>query len=201
MPEQVSLANYWPVVALVLKRYEPAAVAGLAAIRLHLEDFSPREELPAYQRANHSEYALILHPGFRLRLRPRTLDEANVVTVTAPGNVLIPVQSAADILTTLDEGEVTAGLEPISAWLRHLVVRTPDLEAAVEKNPRPVIMKRLANLSSELHNEPLARQLGATRAPDLTSRDYPLAHRRGCAYRDSTRLLQGRAARHRFSLA
>lgn len=155
----VFLANYWPVVALVLKRYEPSAVAGVAAIRLHLEDFSPREELPAYQRANQSEYPLILYPGFRLRLRPRTLDAADVVMVTAPGNVLIPVQSAADVLTTLDEGEVTAGLEPISAWLRHLVVRTPDLEAAVERNPRPVILRRLSDLSAELHNDPLARQL------------------------------------------
>ncbi len=155
----IFLANYWPVVSLALKRYEPTAVAGLAAIRLHLEDFSPPEECPAYQGANQSEYALTLHPGFRLRLRPRTLHPAGIITTSAPGNVLIPLQSAADILTTLDESEVTVGLEPISAWLRHLIVRTPDLEAAVEKNPRPVILKRLADLSAELRNEPLARQL------------------------------------------
>jgi hypothetical protein len=62
-------------------------------------------------------------------------------------------------LTTLAESEVAAGLEPVSAWIRHLVVRTPDIEVAVEKNPRPVILTRLANLAAELHNEPLARQL------------------------------------------
>lgn len=39
----VFLAYYWPVVALALARYEPAAVAGVAAIRLHLEDFSPTD--------------------------------------------------------------------------------------------------------------------------------------------------------------
>lgn len=155
----VFLANYWPVVALVLKRYEPAAVAGVAAIRVHLEDFSPPEDLPAYQAANQSEYKLALYPGFRLRLRPRKLTANNVVTVTVPGRVELPVQSPVDILTTLDEGDVIAGIEPLSAWLRHLAVRTPDLEARVEKNPRPVILQRLADLAAELRNESLARQL------------------------------------------
>src|SRR6266853_287408 len=106
----VFLANYWTVVALVLKRYAPAAVAGVAAIRLHLEDFSPPEELPAYQGANQSEYALTLYPGFRLRLRPRALAAENVVTVTAPGNAPIPAQTPIDILTTLDETEVVRGI-------------------------------------------------------------------------------------------
>jgi hypothetical protein len=158
-PRAAFLANYWPVVSLALQRYEPAAAAGIPAVRLHLEDFSAPEELPIYQGANQSEYKLTLHPGFRLRLRPRALQAENRVIVAAPGNASIPVQIPADILTTLDEGEVTAGLEPLSAWLRHLVVRTPDLESAVERNSRPVILKRLADLAAELHNDPLARQL------------------------------------------
>jgi hypothetical protein len=41
--------NPWSVVALVLERYTPAMVAGLSAIKLLLEDFSPPEELRAYQ--------------------------------------------------------------------------------------------------------------------------------------------------------
>lgn len=153
------LANYWPVVAMVLKRYELAAVAGIAAIRLHLEDFSPPEDLAAYQAANQSEYKLTLYPGFHLRLRPRKLTVSDVVTIAVPGRVELPVQSPVDILTTLGEGEVTAGIEPLSAWLRHLIVRTPDLEARVESGPRPVILQRLADLAAELRNEPLARQL------------------------------------------
>ena len=157
--QAVFLANYWPVVALVLKRYEPVAITGVAAIRLHLEDFSSPEELPAYHGANRSEYGLTLYPGFRLRLRPRALPAAGILTITAPGEVPIPVQAPADLLTTLAESEITAGIEPVSAWLRHLVVRTPDLQAAVERNPRPVILKRIADLAAELHNESLARQL------------------------------------------
>lgn len=81
------LANYWPVVALVLKRYQPAAVAGVAAIRVHLEDFSPPEDLASYQGANQSEYKLTLYPGFRLRLRPRPLTADDIMTVTAPGSL------------------------------------------------------------------------------------------------------------------
>lgn len=155
----VFLANYWPVVALVLKRYEVAAVAGVAAIRVHLEDFSPPEDLPAYQAANQSEYKLPLYPGFRLRLRPRKLTTEDIVTVRVSSHMDLPIQSPAGILTTLDVGEVSAGIEPLSAWLRHLVVRTQDLEARVEENPRPVILQRLADLAAKLHNDPLARQL------------------------------------------
>ncbi len=155
----VFLANYWPVVALVLNRYEPAAVAGVAAIRVYLEDLSPPEDLPAYQAANQSEYKLTLYPGFRLRLRPRKLAADDIPSVKVSPHAELPVQAPVDILTTLDEGEVTAGIEPLSAWLRHLVVRTPDLEDRVEQNPRPVILQRLADLATELGNEPLARQL------------------------------------------
>lgn len=155
----VFLANYWAVVALVLKRYELAAVSGVAAIRVHLEDFSPPEDLPAYQAANQSEYKLTLYPGFRLRLRPRNLTADDILTVAVAGDMELPVQSPAAILTTLDEGEVSAGIEPLSAWLRHLVVRTPELEARVEQSPRPVILQRLADLAAKLHNDSLARQL------------------------------------------
>ena len=157
-PRAVFLSNYWPVVAIVLERYQPAAIAGLAAICLHLEDFSLPEDLPVYHGASRSEYPLTLYPGFRLRLRPRAVASKNGI-VTAPGNTPIPVQSPADLLTTLDEGEVSGGIETVSAWLRHLVIRTPDLEMAVDANPRPVILKRLAGIAAQLHNEPLARQL------------------------------------------
>jgi hypothetical protein len=47
----VFIAIYRPVVALVLGRYEPAAIAGLGAIKLHLEDFSPPEEFKEISRA------------------------------------------------------------------------------------------------------------------------------------------------------
>lgn len=157
----VFLANYWAVVALVLERYAPAAICGVAAIRLRLEDFSPPEELPARHGANRSEYALTLEPGFILRLRPRSLAKARLSTVDAPGGARVPVLTEAAILGTLDEREISAGIEPASAWLRHLVVRTPELTAAVHENPRPVVLQRLADMATALGNAPLGRQLDA----------------------------------------
>jgi Fic family protein len=157
----VFIANYWPVVALVLGRYEPAAIAGLGAVKLHLEDFSPPEELLAYQSANQSEYALPLEPGFVMRLRPRAVPTVRMNLVDAPGSVKIPVLSTADIVSTLDEREINAGIEPVSAWLRHLVIRTPDLESAATEKPRPATLQRLADMAGALNNDPLARQLDA----------------------------------------
>jgi Fic family protein len=71
------------------------------------------------------------------------------------------VLSPTGILTTLEEPDITAGVESVSAWLRHLVVRTPDLNDAIEDNPRPVILQRLADMAAELNNAGLARQLAA----------------------------------------
>ena len=157
----VFLANYWPVVALVLGRYAPAAIAGVGAIKLHLEDFSPPEELLAYQSANQSEYALPLEPGFVLRLRPRTVPAGRLSLIDAPGGAKIPILSAADLLATLDEQQLTASIESVSAWLRHLVILTPELETASTENPRAATLQRLADMASALNDDPLARQLDA----------------------------------------
>jgi len=157
----IFIPNYWPVVALVLERYTPAMVAGLSAVKLLLEDFSPPEELRAYQGINQSEYALSLDPGFILRLRPQAVTAERLKFVDVPGGVKIPVQSSVDILTTLDETEIMAGVESVSAWLRHLIVRVPELEDSVDKNPRPVILQRLADIAGSLGNQSLGRQLDA----------------------------------------
>src|SRR5260370_30892658 len=161
----VFIANYWAVVALVLGRYEPAAIVGLGAIKLHLEDFSPPEELLAHQSANQSEYALPLEPGFIMRLRPRAVPAGRLHFVDAPGGVKIPVLSAADIVSTLDEREINAGIEPVSAWLRHLVIRTPDLERASTDNPRAATLQRLADMADAPNKYPYPREHAPPAAP------------------------------------
>lgn len=189
----VFIANYWPVAALVLGRYEPAAVAGLSAIKLHLEDFSPPEELLAHQSANQSEYAHPLEPGFIMRLRPRAVPAVRLNFADAPGGVKIPVLSTADIVSTLDEREINAGIEPISAWLRHLVIRTPDLESASTEKPRAATLQRLADMAGALHNDPLARQLDAA-ARRISARISPPS-RTGVGTRIQVPLLLQRAPR------
>ncbi len=157
----VLIANYWPVLALVLQRYEPAALRGVSAIKLHLGDFSPPEEIRAYQGANQSEYTLPLEPGFTLRLRPREIVTESLQRIEAPGKAQIPVLTATGILTTLDKREIAADIETVSIWLKHLVVRTPELERAWSENRRPVILHRLADMAGALRNVSLARQLEA----------------------------------------
>jgi hypothetical protein len=77
----------------------------------------------------------------------------------APGGARIPVLSAADILTNLEERESNAGIESVSAWLRHLVIRTPDLDSAVAENPKAAPLQRLADMANTLNNVTLTRQL------------------------------------------
>jgi hypothetical protein len=79
--------------------------------------------------------------------------------VDAPGGARIPVLSAADILTTLDEREINAGSESVSAWLRHLVIRTPDLDSAAAEKPKAATLQRLADMTGALNNVTLAQQL------------------------------------------
>ncbi len=168
----VFLANYWPVIANVLGRYSPSLVVGLEAVRLHLGDFSPPEILPVHHGANSSEYLLDLEPGFSLRLRPHDLTGVETWEVRAPGAANIGVLSAPDLLLTLDEPEVAAGIEPVTAWLRHLVVRRIDLDRAVERWPRPQVLQRLADVSAAIGNKALARQLDAA-ARRLSARVAP----------------------------
>lgn len=165
----VFLTNYWPVVAMVLTRYAPAGIAGIGAVRLQLENFSPPEEALAYHSANRSEYSLPLEAEFILRLKPRErIESSNLAVVDAPG-ARVPALGAAEILTTLTERDLATGVESVSAWLRHLVIRTPELDAAVNPSTRAVTLQRLADLAGELKNEPLARQLDRT-ANRLASR-------------------------------
>ena len=157
----IFVANYWPVVARVLARYIPAAVTGFDAVRLHLEDFSLPTVLAVQHAANQSEYALSLAAEFQLRLRPGHTPHERIVYLDVPGSDRVPVLAPAALLLTLDEPEVTRGIEAVTAWLRHLVVRQPELDAALEDQPRPVVLQRLADIAGAAGNPGLARQLDA----------------------------------------
>lgn len=156
------LSNYWPVVGLVLDHYAPAAIVGLDAVRLHLGDFVPPHLLRANHAANRSDLVLKLDAEFQLRMRPRAVPASRIQQISAPGETKLPTLAPADLLLTLDEVELAAGIEPISAWLRHLSLRDADLRQAVEDNPRPVVLQRLADLAGALGNAPLARLLDAS---------------------------------------
>ena len=156
----IFLRNYWLIVAEVLRGWEPAAVVGIPAVHLHLGETAPPVVLRAIQGANTSRYAIELYDEFRLQLRPGPIIETQIVQVSAQ-DAQVSVLSPASLLTTLDLPELEQGIEPVSAWLRHLVLRTPDLQAAVTARPRPLVLARIGELAKELGNTGLAKQLDA----------------------------------------
>jgi len=116
--------------------------------------------LRAIQGANGSRYAIELFDEFRLHLRPGSIIEAQVVAVDAQSTAII-VLTPTNLLTTLDLPELELGIEPVSAWLRHLVLRTPDLDTTVTARPRPLVLARIGELATNLGNVALAKQLDA----------------------------------------
>jgi Fic family protein len=155
------LSNYWPVVALVLAHYAPAVIVGLDAVRVHLGDFAPPRVIAVRHAASASAYLLTLDAEFQLRLRPGSVAASRVAHLDGPNGSTLPVLAPPDLLLTLSETELAGGIEPISAWLRHLALREADLREAAEESPRPVVLQRLADLAGGLGNRPLQRQLDA----------------------------------------
>ena len=154
----IFLRNYWFVVAEVLRGWAPAAVVGIPAVQLHLGESAPPALLPVIHGANTSRYAIELYDEFRLQLRPGSIAEGQITQVPAQG-AAVNVLSPANLLATLDLPELELGIEPASAWLRHLVLRTPDLEAAVTARPRTLVFSRVSELARELGNTGLAKQI------------------------------------------
>ncbi|MGI8507848.1 MAG: Fic family protein [Gemmatimonadaceae bacterium] len=155
---EVFLRNYWAVIDIVLRGWAPAAIADISAVRLHLGEAVPPRALPAIQGANQSRYELELFDEFTLQLRPGTLSEERIIRLPAT-HAEVNVLGAADLLTTLDLPELERDLEAVSAWLRHLVIAQPSLDAAVTHRPRPLVLARLGALARELGNRALAEQL------------------------------------------
>lgn len=157
-PRGVFLRNYWAVVAQVMASYPPSQVAGATAVGLHLGELTPPTLLTVEHAANQSRYLLPLFAEFALQLHPTPVNVAHQMSRPAQ-EATITVLRPAHLLTTLDLTELDAAIEPIGAWMRHLVVRTPELEEAVEARPRPLVLTRLRDLAITLRNTPLATQL------------------------------------------
>ncbi len=166
----IFLLNYWAVVDEVMKGWTPAAILGIPAVHLHLDELAPPTVLPVLHAANRSRYAIELFDEFVLTLRPGTVAADHIVQLQAQ-DASVNALREAHVLATLDLPELELGIEPVSAWLRHLVLRTAELDDAVAARPRPVVLRRLSDLARQLGNTALAVQLDhavhgiTTRAP------------------------------------
>jgi Fic family protein len=168
---ELCLANYWPIVRLMLDQYQPAVVERLAAARLYLEEYSAPELLTVRHNSNQSRYTVEVCEGLLIRLTPGSVDHERMITRQALG-VDIPVDTPEETLLRLTATDLRENLDQIASWLRTLVLSRPSLEAAYAHEPHPVVVKRLSQIARELQNDRLADQLEA-----LLAAEYP--HRIG----------------------
>ena len=87
-------------------------------------------------------YRFELFDEFTLRLRPAPVSTDRLVRLSAAG-VDVPVLHASDLLATLDLQETELNVPAMSAWLRHLVLRTGDVQEAVDARRRPNVLAHL----------------------------------------------------------
>ena len=157
---ELCVANYWSIVRLILEQYVPAIVEGSAAVRLHVEEYSPPELLTVRQKSNRSRYTVGICQGLSIRLTPGSVIPQRVVT-RRPMGIEIPVDPPEETLLRLTVGVLRKSLDEVAVWLRTLGVSRPALEAAYAREPRPLVVKRLSHLAREVRNDRLADQLDA----------------------------------------
>ena len=154
------LANYWAIARVMFEQYRPAVIERFAAVRLHLEDYSPPDVLTVRHSSNRSRYVVKICEGLSVRLTAGPVDQRHVVN-RRPMGVDIPVEAPEETLLRLTGSDLRRNLDTVAMWLRTLIVSRPALEEAYARRPRPLVVKRLSHLARELHNDRFADQLDA----------------------------------------
>ncbi len=155
---ELCLANYWALVRVVLDQYRPAVVERLAAVRLHIEDYSPPDVLTVRHSSNRSRYTVKVCEGVSIRLIAGSVNQKQIVS-RRPMGLGIPVEAPEETLLQLTGRDLRGNIDTVAVWLRTLLVSRPALEEAYTRRPRPLAVKRLSHLARALHNDRLADQL------------------------------------------
>lgn len=162
--------NYWPLVAAALTRYAPAAVDRLAALRLYTGDESIRALVDVQHASSRSAWRLTVLPGYEIALRPvdpearddgatggnrrpETMHVGRRVHRIAGSEV--PIVAPEQLLLSLTLGDVRTAPDVVAVWLRSLVVGSAALDAAYRIHPRPVLLRRMAHMASDMGNDQL----------------------------------------------
>ena len=167
-------ANYWQLVAAALDRYAPAAIDRLGALRLYTGDQSISPLLDVRHSANRSEWRLIVLPGYDIILRQE--NGAAHAEATLPttrdhriAGIAVPVVSPERLLMSLTVGDVRSALDLTAVWLRSLLVGSTALDEAYRANPRPVLLRRMAHIASDVGNDRLASTIDGVLAAHTRS--------------------------------
>lgn len=152
--------NYWPLVRVLLTRYQPAAVERVSAVRLHIGEENLHSYLQVAQSSVTTKRVAQVAPGLAVEIRNSnaSLEPEAIVEVSARG-VGIPVLSPARTLLSLTLSDVRDNRDLVLSWLLSLRLARFDLEAAYRSAPRHVLLARFGHLAEEIGNRRLAEQI------------------------------------------
>jgi len=152
------LRNYWRIVQAVLRNYEPAILERESAVQLYIEDATPPARLRIRHGSSRSNYTFEICEGLELQAMPGevVLEEAKRIVVD--GAELL-VDRPERTLLALPLTTLRAHLERVAIWLRSLIVSRPALEQEWSRMPRPLVIRRLAEMAGDAGNGRLAEQL------------------------------------------
>ena len=162
--------NYWRLAGVLLSTYAPAAVERVSAVRLLMGEASTPPLLQVSHASSASERRLEIAPGLTVALRPARKSGAGDGGAADAGPALateevevdgvrLPVVTPARVLLSLTVTDIRDHRDLVLTWLRSLVVSRPDMEAAYEADPRPVLFARIEQLARAVGNERLADQI------------------------------------------
>lgn len=152
--------NYWPLVGVLLTRYQPAAVERVSAVRLHIGEENLLPDLQVVQSSAATRRVAEIVPGLGVEIRAAAhpLGPEQIVEVTA-GSVRIPLLSPARTLLSLTLSDVRDHRDLVLSWLLSLRLARPDLESAYQSAPRHVLLARFGHLAEEIGNRRLSDQI------------------------------------------
>jgi Fic family protein len=156
-PEAVKKALFWSIVEKIAQRYQPAVLERDSAVRLHIGQTTPDSEIRV-RHGGQSRWRQDILPGISLRLEHGAVRDPVTVQV---GEARLPVDPPERVLLTLPVGFLRdqKHLAELSLWLKSLVLARPAVVEAYREDPRPVVLKRIADLARDAGNERLAALL------------------------------------------
>jgi len=169
-PEQeaddaVILRNYWLVVLAVLTNYRPAVIERESAVRLYLGRTTPPDRLKVRHASSRSRYTFGIVEGLELQLMPGdvVLEEARRLAVD---RAELPVDRPERTLLGIPLNTLREHLDDVAIWLSSLVASRPALEEEWRRYPRPLVIKRVAEVARDAGNVRLADQLDSLLAAE-----------------------------------
>jgi Fic family protein len=167
-PDSVKKALFWSIVQKTAEKYAPAVVERDSAVRLYTGQSNPMSEV-RLRHTGRSRWRQNVLPGVTLRLEHGPVEDASYVDV---GEARLPVERPERLLLSLPLNFLRdeVDLADLLIWLKSLILAKQSLVDAYRDSPRPVVLKRIANLARDVGNERLANLLDEVVAEEQSVR-------------------------------